>query len=345
VPAPPIPTSRGPISAQVLAVLRGRLGAPGLTDGDLDRAAIDDDDLHLGLYLLYELHYRGFAGVDPDLEWNPDVVALRGRLEARFLALLHGAVDVPDVTPASCASGLRELLDRFGGPSLSTWVEERAALPHLRDLAVHRSAYQLKEADPHTFVIPRLPAGAAKSALLALQFDEYGNGEPGVSHAELFAATLRSLGLEDRYGCYLDVLPGTTLATVNLLSLFGLHRRWRGACIGHLAVFEMTSVVPMQRYARAHRRVTGGDVGAEFYDVHVVADGEHQVIAAEVLVPELVAQEPALARDVLFGAAALLHLEDRYARRVLEAWEAGRSSLLAPVARDGAATTAATAAA
>ena len=327
---PVLPAARGPVSAHVRAVLEGQVPSP-LPDDVLGACAVDDDDLHLGLYLLYELHYRGFAGVDSALEWSPSVLALRGRLEATFLDRLQALVDVPEATPATCAAALRRLLDEFDGPSLSAWVEEWGEVEHLRDLAVHRSAYQLKEADPHTFVVPRLPAGAAKSALLALQFDEYGNGEPGASHAELFAATMRSLALDDRYGHYLDLLPGTTLATVNLLSMFGLHRRWRGACVGHLAVFEMTSVVPMGRYARAHRRATGGEAGAAFYDVHVVADGEHQVIAAETLVPQLVAHEPALVPDVLFGAAALLALEDRYARHVLAAWEAGRTSLLAPV--------------
>jgi hypothetical protein len=328
VAAPVLPPARGPVSAHVLALLLGGAEAAPLDDAVLRRCEVDDDDLHLGLYLLYELHYRGCAAVAPELEWSPAVLALRARLEGRFLELLQPLVDVPEATPTTCAARLRELLDGFEGPSLSAWVEKRAELPHLRDLAVHRSAYQLKEADPHTFVIPRLWPGVAKSALLALQFDEYGNGEPGASHAELFAATMASLGLDATYGRYLEVIPGTTLATVNLLSLFGLHRRWRGACIGHLAVFEMTSVVPMQRYARAHRRVTGAEAGAEFYDVHVVADGEHQVIAADELVPHLVLQEPEVVGDVLFGAAALLALEDRYARRVLQAWEAGRTSLL-----------------
>jgi hypothetical protein len=32
--------------------------------------------------------------------------------------------------------------------------------------------------------------------------------------------------------------------------MFGL-RRWRTALVGHLAVFEMTSVEPMERYRRA----------------------------------------------------------------------------------------------
>ena len=28
-------------------------------------------DLQLALYMCYELHYRGFSGVDPTWEWNP----------------------------------------------------------------------------------------------------------------------------------------------------------------------------------------------------------------------------------------------------------------------------------
>ncbi|EFC84514.1 hypothetical protein FrEUN1fDRAFT_2304 [Parafrankia sp. EUN1f] len=59
---------------------------------------------------------------------------------------------------------------------------------------------------------------------------------------------MRGLGLDARYGAYLDRVPGPTLATLNIASYFGLHRRPRGALVGHLAVFEMTSVEPMAVY-------------------------------------------------------------------------------------------------
>jgi heme oxygenase-like protein len=65
---------------------------------------------------------------------------------------------------------------------------------------------------------------------------------------------MRELGLDDTYGAYLAIIPGVMLATVNLASYFGLHRRLRGALVGHLAVFEMTSVEPMGRYSTALRR-------------------------------------------------------------------------------------------
>ena len=223
---------------------------------------------------------------------------------------------------------VRQLIAGASGPSLSTWVEENGGPEHLRELAIHRSAYQLKEADPHTWAIPRLPAGTAKSALLRLQADEYGNGVPGQSHAELFAETMTALGLDTGYGDYLDAIPAVTLATVNLLSMFGLHRERIGACMGHLAVFEMTSVIPMERYARAHRRVVGHGRGAAFYDVHVVADAEHEVIAIDELLPGLVAADARLAPDIVFGAAALLELERRFAEHVLSRWLAGHSSLV-----------------
>ena len=42
------------------------------------------DDAALALYVLYELHYRGFEGVDDRWEWEPSLLAFRARLEERF---------------------------------------------------------------------------------------------------------------------------------------------------------------------------------------------------------------------------------------------------------------------
>jgi hypothetical protein len=324
---PELPAARGPLSQSVISALRG--GEAVLPQRALDQVVeVDDDDLQLALYLCYELHYRGWSGVPAAAEWSPPLLALRSDLEDCFLQRLEALVPRSrPVAPTAVPRELEALIAATDGPSLSSWVERRASLRHLQELAIHRSLYQLKEADPHTWAIPRLPAGAAKSALLTLQFDEYGNGEAGASHAELFADTMRSLGLDAGYGHYLDLVPGVTLASVNLLSMFGLHRSLVGACIGHLAVFEMTSVVPMTRYAQAHRRVTGGDEGAEFYDAHVIADTLHARIAIDELVPGAVAGDRQLASDVLFGAEALLAVEARFADRVIDAWKQGCSSL------------------
>jgi Iron-containing redox enzyme len=165
-----------------------------------------------------------------------------------------------------------------------------------------------------------------------VQADEYGGGRPDRIHAELFARSMEAVGLDSAYGAYLDRIPGPTLATVNLMSLFGLHRRLRGAIVGHLALFEMTSSIPNGRYAKALRRLGYDGAATDFFDEHVEADAVHENVAAVDLAGGLIRQDPALAADILFGAAALVELEGHWSSWVLSRWEAGASSLRASTA-------------
>ena len=322
---PPLPAPCGPLTAVLFERLAGPTGplpaVPAATDDPLT-----GDDFHLALYACYELHYRGFAGVDDRWEWEPGLLAVRRVLESAFeSALREEAAALGHVEAREVADRLRELL-RGDGPSLSAHMEDRGTLAHFREFAVHRSAYQLKEADPHTWALPRL-WGGPKSAIVEIQADEYGEGVPGRSHAELFAATMAGLGLDTAYGAYLDRLPGLTLATVNLVSMLGLHRRLRGALVGHLAAFEMTSVAPMGRYSRALARLGLGPEVRRFYDVHVEADVRHAAVAATAMAGGLAEQQPALAADILFGAEALSAVEGRLTAHLLDSWADGRTSL------------------
>jgi hypothetical protein len=293
---------------------------------------LDGDDFHLALYACYELSYRGLPGVDPGMEWDPAVLDLRRHLEQRFEDALRDACTSSRVTDDASAT-IVELLQRSAGPSLSTFMEQVGTRHHFREFLVHRSAYQLKEADPHTWAIPRLPSGARKSALIEVQADEYGNGEPGATHAELYSAAMRSAGLDSRYGAHVDHLPGSTLATCNLVSMFGLRRELTAALLGHLAVFEMTSVAPMSRYSRAAARLGFGAEVQRFYDVHVEADEHHGDLARSVLIGGDLKADGFDPADVVFGAEALLRVEDRFTRHLLSTWRYGHSSLGPPTHR------------
>ena len=289
---------------------------------------LGDDDLQLALYLCYELHYHGLPGVADEWEWEPTLLALRRELEACFDAALQARVPVPPVPPApeEMDLALRAVASAGDAPSLSRHIERHASLDQVREFVIHRSAYQLKEADPHSWALPRLH-GPPKAALVQIQVDEYGNGRADRIHAQLFADTMQELGLDRRYGAYVGRLPGVTLATVNLMSYFGLHRRWRGAIVGHLALFEMESSLPNRRYADALRRLGCSRRAAAFFDEHVQADAIHENVAAVDLAGGLARQQPRLARDILWGAATLVELDGRVARHILRAWEEGGSSL------------------
>jgi hypothetical protein len=322
-----LPAARGEISAWTLETLTAPPEAvvPPVVPRVADPLA--DDDLQLALYLLYELHYRGLPDVDDRWEWSPPLLTLRAELELQFEAALREAVPFPQLSPPATDIdvALREISERES-PSLSTYVKSSASLTQALEFLVHRSAYQLKEADPHSWAIPRLD-GRPKAALIEIQHDEYGGGRAEWIHAELFARTMAAVGLDRRYGAYLDHVPGVTLATVNLMSLFGLHRRWRGAIVGHLALFEMTSSIPNRRYGDGFRRLGFDEHATLFFDEHVEADAVHESIAAVDLAGGLVAQDRELGRSLLWGAETLSWLEGRWTVHVLDAWRAGRTSL------------------
>ncbi len=324
-----LPTPRGETSALLVEHLGPEVATIGPHEPDVPADPLTDEDLQLALYACYELHYRGFDGVHPEWEWEPSLLRLRRRLERIFQDALLDAVGPPVGAPApqDFDLALRAIADGDDAPSLSRFIASRASREQMLEFLVHRSPYQLKEADPHSFAIPRLD-GRPKAAIIEIQADEYGGGRADRIHAALFAKSMRAAGLDDAYGAYLDHVPGVTLATVNLMSLLGLHRRRRGAVCGHLALFEMTSSIPNRRYAAGLRRLGFDADATDFFDEHVVADAVHESIAAVDLAGGLVRQDPALAADVIWGARALVELEGRFARRLLDAWAQGRSSLL-----------------
>ncbi len=323
---PLLPWPRGPLSESVITALQGDPGTLGVTPSTEGVDALSDDDFTLALYLCYEVHYRGLT--NPRWEWDPDLLTFRAQLEGAFEQRLRDEV-VTGTTrfPFEVPSMLEEMISSTQGPSLSSYLLETGTLDQFREFCVHRSAYQLKEADPHTFAIPRL-TGEAKAAMVEIQYDEYGSGDANLMHSKLFSDTLKALGLDPTYGSYVEVLPGVTLASVNLVSMFALHRRWRAALVGHLAVFEMTSVTPMIRYSRALERFDIGLDGRHFFDVHAMVDERHALIARDRLVGGLIRAEPELGADLLFGAAALLMLEQRFATHLLSAWADEKSSLV-----------------
>lgn len=161
----PLPAPRGPLSAALLAALvrpprplpatLRRLATAIPEDGGAD--ALADEDLQLSLHLCYELHYRGLAGVDERWEWQPSLLGVRAALEARLeralLELAEPLLPAGEVAAADVPRALAAVVAADDGPALSAYMHRKATAEQWRELLVHRSAYQLKEADPHTWAI------------------------------------------------------------------------------------------------------------------------------------------------------------------------------------------------
>ena len=208
-----LPRERGPISQHVIETLRREAGRGPSPPGR--PRCCTTPDAQLALWILYELHYRGFEDVPDDREWDPGLLGLRASLEARFRAgaaraatrPLAGSLD----DDGDFGDRLVALIDADDSPSLAAFLQRDASREQVLDFLRERSVQQLKESDPQSFVLPRLD-GPAKVALAELQYDEYGGGRPERLHSTLYAQALRDSGLDHTYGAYIDEVSALSLA-------------------------------------------------------------------------------------------------------------------------------------
>jgi hypothetical protein len=311
------PKGRGSLSEVVFEAMRSP--SPSYETA-LRTLADDDEDLHITLWALHELHYRGFEDVDDDREWQPELIALRRSLENGFEQTLRDRA--PDTWPqGDFAESFFAFVADHDGPSLAAHVQRSSTHEQTLELLRMRSIYHLKESDPTAWLVPRLP-DRTKAALMELQFDEYGTGDPARLHAALFARGMDDCGLRHEYGAYIDDVPLEVLEENNAMSLFGLNRRLRGASLGHLAAFEATSSIPSRRMAQGLTRLGLAETMVDYYSEHVAADAVHEQLAVRTICGSLLDEEPGLRDDMFFGAFTCLDLEDRFARRMLDAWAA-----------------------
>lgn len=313
-----MPKPRGLLSEWTFA----RLAATG---GDDERgpAPVADswDDEAITLWALHELSYRGFEDAGDRAEWDPEVLVVRRDLEVALEERLRARWSGADPQPAEVPAALEQLVADDDGPSLADHVRRRADVDQVLELLRQRSIYHLKESDPSAWVVPRLPV-RAKAALVELLYDEYGDGDPNRLHAHLFARGLVAVGLRSEYGAYVDDALPETLEMNNAGSMFGLQRRLRGAAMGHLAVFEMTSSLPSRKLVQGLERLGLDGPMSAYYDEHVEADAIHEHLALRDICGTLVEDEPDQGSEVLFGAFTCLDLEARFARAMFAAWDA-----------------------
>jgi hypothetical protein len=316
-PAMQIPQPRGPLTESLFGTLRAGSDdfypvlAVGVSEGE---------DAALALWVLHELHYRGFEEVPDELEWDPQLLRLRAALERDLELRLRERF-----TPPEGLSFLDHFFDWVAeqdGASVAAHVQREADREQVLELLRVRSIYHLKESDPTAWVVPRLGV-RAKAALMELQYDEYGGGDPNRLHHHLFARGMETCGLAATYGAYIDEVPVEVLEQNNAMSLFGLHRRLRAAALGHLAAFEATSSLPSRRMVQGLERLGFPEEILAYYAEHVEADAVHEQLAVRTICGGLLAEEPGLEQDAWFGAFTCLDLEDRFARTMLDRWGVG----------------------
>ena len=307
-----LPSPRGPLSESVLEYAAGRSARLWAQRGD---APLDDPDGQLALWLLNCFDVAVDWGVIPDRLRSIPLRLLHLHLTRSFEEELQRLVPAAD-EEVELASHLDGLL-RAPAVDLAATAAEVGAHA-VSDAFVAKAPYLGFEADPHTFALARVEA-PLQAIVAGIQAGEYGAGHDQ-THAQIYRRCLTALGLT--YADAVDTVPTASLAFANLAWLFGRETRWRGAAIGQLCLLELDSVEPCRRQIEAWDRHRLPADARRWYDVHVVADREHEKVVRDELVPALQTRTPWLVADAAFGADATWRLQQHVAAELTARWDA-----------------------
>lgn len=337
--APPLPAPGGPLSSLVLKTIAAPPGKFKLGHQDAETLRqmgqrmddpLSDHDLQLSLSLCYELHYLSFRGVETAWEWDPGLLGLRAEFEQLFIRGIGHAIGFePDVRPDELGSRLLSLGRDRQYEDLVDLIAHDIDLEQTRELVIHRSPVRLRRPDPYGWAMTRL-RGPPRRALAKLL-------ENAIPERSLYSKAMRAVGLDSRDGAYLDLLPGSTLAEINLMSFLGFHRRGRAAMLGQIAMQEILSPAEDRACGQALRRLGFGDDACAYFD-RTAADARQVTSSAVFEMAEGQARiDPAFGRDIILGARSMLAVQERVVDRMLDCWRRGKPSLLPerPVGQSG----------
>ena len=308
-----LPSARGPLSESVLEYVTGRSARLWAQRGD---AHLDDPDAQLALWLLNCLEVAADWPVDVDRARTLPLRLLHANLERSFEGEVLRAVP----TLGAEVDLLDHLDALLRGPAVDTCATAADHGPGaVRDAFTAKAPYLGFEADPHTLALARLEA-PLKPVVAEIQSGEYGVGH-AQTHAQIYRRCLTALGVS--YGEAVETAPTASFAFANLAWLFGREVRWRGAAVGQLCVLELDSVEPCRALAAAWDDAGLPAEARRWYDVHVLADAEHEQIVRQRLIPLVQDATPWLVADAAFGADATWTFQQRVAAELVARWRAG----------------------
>ncbi len=312
----PIPTPRGPVSAALIAVLTGRVGAPPIVssfDAQVERAIVaspdmlTDDDLQLALLCFGALDAGGLGRVDARWAVDPLLISVRENLEAALEESLREEVHLPSARLARGAIATGDDIADAVTATLEGIIDDADAARPFRYLAQHATAAQLRE---------HLVARSIRSVLV--DADQRVVADDATAAASLLAR-LGDQRLQTQRGCYVDVVDVRVLTAVNATAMLSRHDRLRGLFYG-----LRTTTGSVETSIEAAVVDALGRLGKPLLqsDAARGAGAGRARIAAG-----LVEAEPALLDDVLLGAAIGVAVERWITEHEVVRWKVGRSAL------------------
>jgi pyrroloquinoline quinone (PQQ) biosynthesis protein C len=284
------------------------------------RASEDSEqklELHQALNALYSLNFRIPAPGDPHPQFSPILVEIAESLERAFLDDLNQAIDTSSLedAPEEAPKFRRWLLTlvrshaAFRHPYYNKFLIQDATKEDLRFFFAQESFLDARF-DDVLALLQLGTTGVVKNEIGSNFWDELGNGDLSGVHTDLFAQSLRTLGITD------NDLSGKGLAEAlaqgNLSALLVLKRRHFYKAVGFFFVTEFMAPTRFKCVIKSGERNHLSDEALAYQRLHVRIDVIHATGWMTNIIVPLVDKDPSVRHDIALGALYRLETSRQY---------------------------------
>ncbi|MCP1200238.1 iron-containing redox enzyme family protein [Notoacmeibacter sp. MSK16QG-6] len=239
-----------------------------------------------------------------DPNYLAEADAARRTLEDELIVPLVAAIETR-AEDTSCEDYVAQLLPRIRDSEPGQFIAFLESSPnrqhHYRNFLIQSSADLLAESSASALGIIG-EFGEVQSALFRILIDEFGYGEHGKKHSQLYRATLRSFGLPDEYNGFWHLLDTVSLELHNTIHFLFQNPRNFFRQIGFLLYAETSyqkSTGDHHRYLRQHHK----EADARYFGEHAHIDIHHTaMVVDEVVAPLLKRYGAEVGREIVIGA-------------------------------------------
>lgn len=299
-------------SQRLLSRVRSELGK---ALGQRDEQALEE--VHGALFALYDLHTCD--GTEPRAinQFNPTLTQVRRHIERAWLdsegrRLAVAAPAAPD--GRSIVEAIKRMWSQHAVVShrLFDFLEKEASREQIVAFFRSDSALNLRFFDLLLYAM----IGArseARTELAQNLWDEAGRGDAAQSHVNLFQHLLNVVGVGPADDNHASVLGWEGLAGHNQFMLACVNRAHYFKLLGVMAITELLDPAQYEKLVNGCKRVgLGSESELSYYDEHITIDVVHGDGWLTNVITPIVDQSPAIAGDILFGAAWRLSSCDAY---------------------------------
>ncbi len=306
--------------AEEFSDTRRRSELSGLVRQVATRASADSEqklELHRALNVLYSLNFHIPAPGAPHPQYSPIIVETADSLEKAFLNDLDQTIDASclDDAPEEAPKFRRWLIalvrshPAFRHPYYNNFLIEDATKEDLRFFFTQESFLDARF-DDLLALLQIGTSGVVKNEIGSNFWDELGAGDLSGVHTDLFAQSLRALGIEEKD------LSGKGLAEAlaqgNLSTLLVLKRRHFYKAIGFLFVTEFLAPGRFKCVIKAGERNHLSDDALAYQRLHVAIDVLHAGGWMKNVIMPLVEKDPSVRRDIALGTLYRLETSRQY---------------------------------